>query len=260
MRLCVLGCSAGVSGARRTSCLQVDDDILIDAGTGAGELSLEDMAKIDHIFLTHAHLDHMALVPMLVDAAAAMRDRPVTVHGLPETIDTLKECIFNWRVWPDFSVLPSEGRPWLRYQPLAVGEAVGLGGGRRITPLPVKHAVPAVGYQVDSGTASLAISGDTTLHDGFWEALNGIENLEYLLIETTYLNANEAMAPISGHMTPALLAEGLGRLRRPVQVFITHLEPGREDETMEEILRCAAGNLPAPLRQGQVFELGSPKS
>lgn len=260
MKLRVLGCSAGVSGARGTSCLLVDGDILIDAGTGAGELSLEAMAKIDHVFLTHSLLDHIALLPMLVDAAAGLRDRPVTVHGLPQTIDTLKECIFNWRVWPDYSVLPSGDQPWLRYQPLAVGEAVELGSRRRITPLPAKHAVPAVGYRVDSGMASLAISGDTTLHDDFWDALNRIENLEYLLIETTYLNANAGMAPISGHMTPALLAAGLEKLGRPVRTYVTHLEPGREDQTMEEILRYGAGHTPRQLRQSQVFELESPRS
>ena len=45
----------------------VDDDVLIDAGTGIGDLALEDLDSIRHVFLTHAHLDHIAGLPMLVD-------------------------------------------------------------------------------------------------------------------------------------------------------------------------------------------------
>ena len=44
----------------------IDDDVLIDAGTGIGDLELSDLDSIRHVFLTHAHLDHIAGLPMLV--------------------------------------------------------------------------------------------------------------------------------------------------------------------------------------------------
>ena len=67
MRIRVLGCSGGIGAGSRTTALLVDDDVLIDAGTGIGDLALEDMDSIRHVFLTHSHLDHVAGLPMLAD-------------------------------------------------------------------------------------------------------------------------------------------------------------------------------------------------
>jgi ribonuclease BN (tRNA processing enzyme) len=253
MRLEVLGCSGGVGGARRTMALLVEQHVLIDAGSGVGDLSLERMAAIDHVFLTHSHLDHVAFLPLLCDAALDLRDAPLTVHALPETIAALKECVFNFKLWPDYTALPSPDRPYILVEPVRLGETLRLQG-CGITPLPAKHAVPAVGYQLDSGSASLVYSGDTTLCDAFWEALNGIENLAHLLIECTFRNGNAAGAASSGHMTPDLLGAGLRRLRRPLAVHIVHMESGREAETMREIGEVAATFRPAMLERGDVVE------
>lgn len=252
MRLTVLGCYGGIGGARRTVSLLLDDDIIIDAGSGAGDLTLERMALLDHVFLTHAHLDHSGFLPLLADAAAFLRQRPLNVHALPQTIAALKQHMLNGELWPDYSALPSADHPYIRFFPLAVGETVQLGG-RRITTLPARHAVPAVGYCVDSGAASFVYSGDTTDCGEFWEALNRIENLRYLMIETTFLNAAKAAAAKSGHFTAELLAHGLARLRQPVQLFIAHMEPGREQDTMEEVMAACGAFRPQQLQQGQEF-------
>ena len=95
MRLTVLGCCGGIGGTRRTTALLLDDDILIDAGSGAGDLTLERMALLEHIFLTHAHLDHSGFVQLLADAAAFLRQRPLNVHALPQTIAALKKNMLN---------------------------------------------------------------------------------------------------------------------------------------------------------------------
>jgi len=126
-------------------------------------------------------------------------------------------------------------------------------GDRRITPLPARHAVPAVGYCVDSGAASFVYSGDTTDCEEFWSALNRIDNLRYLMIETTFLNAAGHAAAKSGHLTAELLARGLARLKRPVQLLITHMEPGKEERTMAEVAAACGAFQPKQLRQGQQF-------
>lgn len=254
MKIKMLGCSAGIGGSLRTSSCLLDEDTLFDVGTGAGELSLAELIGIDHVFLTHAHLDHAALLPMLADAGGGSRNRPVVVHALAETIAALRECMFNGRLWPDYAALPSPERPYLRYEAVEVGKVVDLDG-RKITPLPARHAVPAAGYRIDSGAASLVLSGDTTLCEEFWTALERIENLECLVMETAFLNADAGRAAIAGHMTADLLAAGLSQLHRPVEVYVTHLEPGREDQTMAEIqAACGRFNVQR-LRQGQIFEL-----
>lgn len=253
MKFTVLGCGGGIGGVRRTSSYLLDDDVLLDVGTGAGELSLDQLIGIDHVFLTHAHLDHSGLLPMVVDAASGFRDHPVVVHGLAETLAAIRECMFNWRLWPDYAAVPSPERPFLVYQAIETGQAVSLGT-REITPVPVWHSVPATAYRIDSGAASLVLSGDTTFHEPFWQALNGIDNLRYLVIETSYLEANAAMAPVAGHMTARLLAQGLKLLQRPVEVYVTHLEPGREAQTMAEVQAATRGFNVRSLLQEQVIE------
>lgn len=253
MKLEILGCSGGVGGERRTMALALEQHVLIDAGSGVGDLSLERMAAIEHVFLTHSHLDHVAFLPLLCDATLFLRAGPLTVHALPETIATLKECMFNFKLWPDYSALPRPEQPYIVFAPLAIGQTVRIGA-CGITPLPAKHAVPAAGYRLDSGSASLVYSGDTTLCDAFWEALNAIENISCLLIETTFLNCNAEGARISGHMTPALLAAGLHRLRRNAAICIVHMEPGREAETMREIGEAAGMFGPKMLKRGDVLE------
>jgi ribonuclease BN (tRNA processing enzyme) len=253
MKLAVLGCYGGIGGARRTTSLLLDEDVLIDAGTGAGELSLERMGKVDHVFLTHSHLDHCGFIPLLADAVAFMRKQPLLVHALPQTIATLKQNMLNGKLWPDYSVLPTADDPYIRFAPVKPGETTQLGD-RRITPLPARHAVPAVGYCIDSGAASFVYSGDTTDCEPFWAALNGIGNLRYLMVETTFLNANAAGAARSGHMTAALLAQGLARLQRPVTLLITHMEPGREESIMAEVVAACGKYQPVRLEQGRIFD------
>lgn len=254
MRITILGCSGGVAADLRTTCLLLDDDILIDAGTGAGDLTLAGMQRIKTVFLTHSHLDHVALLPMLADTVGPHRDVPLIVYALPETIAVLKQDMFNFRLWPDYTTLPSPDKPYVVFRPITAGQAVELSG-RKITPLPAKHAVPGVAYQLDSSKASFVFSGDTTYHEPFWDALNAIGNLQYLMIEVTFLNHNMAGAEVSGHMRPELLARGLKRLSQPVRLLITHMEPGSEDATMAEILTVAGEFRPERLKRGQVFEL-----
>lgn len=254
MRITTLGCNASITGDLRTTCYKVDDDILIDAGTGAGDLSLQQSIAIDTVFLTHAHLDHCALLPMLADAAGSFRAVPLTVYALPETIATLKQHMLNGQLWPDYTAQPSPERPYIRFHPLQLGETVQLGS-RRITALPARHSIPCIAYRVDSGNASWVYSADTTFHEDFWQALNRIDNLKYLLIETTFLNDNAAVAQRAGHTTAKLLAQGLRLLQHPVELFIVHMEAGHEETTMREVMQEAASYRPRMLQRGQVFEL-----
>jgi len=123
MKLKVLGCSGGIGGAQpRTTSFLLDDDILIDCGTGVGDLTLDELARIDHVFLTHAHLDHIAALPLMIDSVGELRQAPVQVHATPETIRILHSHIFNWLVWPDFSAIPDHHQPFMRFQPIHVGE------------------------------------------------------------------------------------------------------------------------------------------
>lgn len=254
MKLTVLGCSGSIGGPRqRTTSLLVDEDILIDAGTGVGDLDLAELAKIDHVFLTHSHLDHIAYLPFLLDTVGELRDRPLTVYATDETRRILEEHIFNWVIWPDFSKIPSVENAFMRFQTIKLGETIALDG-RRITVLPAEHTVPAVGYQIDSGVSSLVFTGDTTTNDALWEVVNQITNLRYLIIETAFANKDATLAVASKHFCPDTLEEELHKLSRNAEIFVTHLKPAQFELTSQELSQCETTFQLKVLEQGKVFE------
>jgi ribonuclease BN (tRNA processing enzyme) len=252
MQVRILGCSGGIGGTLHTTSMLVDHDILIDAGTGVTDLTLSELEQIDHVFLTHSHLDHIASLPLIVDTVGPIRKRPLTVHCLPEVQKILKDHIFNWKIWPDFGQIPSKEAPLLLWHAIELGEKVDMGG-RKFTTLPANHVVPAVGYWLDSGQSSLVFTGDTTTNDALWKVVNKIHDLRYLIIETAFPNTDRELAIQSKHLCPSLLADELRKLKRPVQVFITHLKPGAVTQTMAEIEEDASQFNPRMLANGQVF-------
>jgi cAMP phosphodiesterase len=254
MKIRVLGCSGGIGGDLRTTSLLVDEDVLIDAGTGVGDLSIEELAKVDHILVTHSHLDHIACIAFMVDTVGWMRDKPLTIYGLPETLQALKDHIFNWKIWPDFTVIPTPQKPFMAYQTLEVGTPVKLGE-RLFTPIPANHVVPAVGYLVDSGESRLIFSGDTGVNDALWEIANRTQNLKYIIIETAFPNKEREIAVMSKHLCPSMLADELAKLNRPVEILVTHLKPGEVHLTMSEIGRNAGKWRPRMLEHGMVLSL-----
>jgi ribonuclease BN (tRNA processing enzyme) len=255
MKVRILGCSGGIGGRHmRTTSMLVDHDLLVDAGTGVGDLSIAELTQIDHLFITHSHLDHVACLPFIVDTVGDIRSKPLQVHATKETLEALRRHIFNWTIWPDFTTIPSKRKPYLLLEPIAVGEKVQVAG-RKITALPANHTVPAVGYRVDSGAGSLVFTGDTTTCPELWQAVNKIRNLRYLLIETAFSDREERLAEMSKHLCPRMLADELKQLKRRAEIYITHLKPGQIEQTMQE-LELVLGDLkPRMLQSNQVFDL-----
>jgi ribonuclease BN (tRNA processing enzyme) len=253
MKLRVLGCSGGIGGNLHTTSFLLDHDILIDAGTGVGELSLAELSAIDHVFITHSHLDHICSLPLMLDSAGWLRKVPVTVYAIEETLDILKRHIFNWMIWPDFNQIPDIEHPIMRYQAITLGEVVDLQG-RKITAVPANHTVPAVGYHLDSGEGSLVFSGDTYTNDSLWVVVNRIKSLRYLIMETAFSNGEKEVAFLSKHLCPSLLADELTKFTGNAEVFITHLKPDEVELIMSEITSCSNDRDVKMLLNNQTFE------
>lgn len=230
----VLGCSGGVGGIARTTSFLVDQNVLLDAGTGVMNLELRQLAAIDHVFITHAHLDHIVSLPLLLDSVAAMRKKPLQVYAQADTIEVLRTHIFNWQIWPDFSQIPDAKNPYLQFNTIAVNEPVVIGG-REIKPVAVEHTVPAVGYVIKGEQGSFAFSGDMTENDHFWQVLNQYSDLKYLVVETTFPDEQIEMTKLSKHLCPSMLISELGKLQLNPEIFITHLMPGGEKTIMDQI-------------------------
>lgn len=255
MQVRVLGCSGGIGGERHTTSFLVDDDILIDAGSGVTRLSLEAMARVRHVFITHAHLDHILALPLLLDSVGAVRTSPLLVHALPEVIEILKAHLFNWQIWPDFARIPDVHRPAMRYAALDIGVPERLDG-REIIAIPASHGRPAVGFLLRGATGSLIFSGDTASHTDLFQLANATDDLRHFIVEASFANSHEHIAEISDHYCPATLLPDLAKLRSTAQVWITHLKPGGEAEIMAELAPSGGTTLGVrPLQPDQVFDL-----
>ena len=143
--------AAGSAGSLRTTSMLLDHDVLIDAGTGVGDLTLTELKQIDHIFVTHSHLDHVVSIPFLVDTVGGMRDSPITRARdrgnarHPQEAPVQLEDLAGLRRDPESR---RSAVPALRELPH--GRHVTLRG-RQHPPLPANHVVPAVGFHLDSG-------------------------------------------------------------------------------------------------------------
>jgi cAMP phosphodiesterase len=261
--LLVLGCSGGISKDLRTTSFLLNDTILIDAGTGVGDLTLDQLKKIDYLFLTHSHLDHICSLPFMLDAVGMSRNKPLTVFGIPETIKALRDHIFNNAIWPDFTKIPSAENPCVVFETIEVNQTISIDQ-VQITALPINHSIPGNGYWIDSGEGALVFSGDTGPCPEFWNAINekanarvidkGNNYLKHLIIETSFTNAESQLAQLSGHYHPDQLSQGLQNLQGNPQIWITHLKPDESAKIMEEIILHLDGKRDAKaLKNGQVL-------
>lgn len=234
IRLRLLGCNGGIGGDCRSTCYALDDTILIDAGTGISSLSLEQMARIDHIVLTHSHFDHIACLPLIADSVTALRKTPIQVWALPAVLDILKQHIFNDLVWPDFTKIPDEINPFVKLCPLPEGRPLEIDG-YSITPLAANHGIPAIGYHVQKDNVALAFSGDTADCPEFWDALRKDPALAAVIIECSYSRRMHDMAILSMHMDVDMVINRLAALPASVAGIIVHRKPGLENEIETEL-------------------------
>jgi len=264
VRIRVLGCSGAIAAGCRTTAFLLDDRVLFDCGTGVGELSVEEMTRIDDVLLTHAHLDHVQSLPLLADVVLPTRMAPtgrgpIRVHGLPETLDTLRTHVFNGTIWPDFLTIPSSAQPILTFHPFAVGDVLTLGDGantRRLWVLPAVHPVPACGLAVDTADGWWVFTGDSGPNPACWALLQS-EPLAHVVADVSFTDDYAELAERSGHLIPSTLADVLRLLPGRVPVYVTHLKPGDDALVMAQVLAIDTPHHLARLAPGHHFEMAA---
>lgn len=248
IELQLIGCNGGIGGpTRHTTCYGLGEHVVIDAGTGLGTLPLERLARIDHVVLTHAHLDHVACLPLLIDSVAALRDTPLTVWAQDVVIGLLRSHLFNNQIWPDFTQIPTPEHPFLRFQSMPDhGAEI---DGYQFMPLPAEHGIPACGYRVERDGSAIAFSGDTGDCPTFWNTLKNDATLKAVVIECSYPLAMKPMAELSMHLHSGTVSERLQALPPNVTSVIVHRKPGLEQDIARELTSALAGRdlrLPEP--------------
>ena len=247
MQVRVLGCSGAIAKDCRPTSFGVDCVLVGAAGPGVGDLSLDEMGGIDDVVLTHSHLDHIAALPLMIDAVASRRGKPLRVHALRATIEALRAHVFNNVIWPDFASIPSLEAPFVSFHDIVVGQELQLGTRalKNIEVLPAVHTVPACGYAVRcaKGGPNWIFSGDTERNPAFWQRVNQLD-VGMLVIETAFSNREQALARRSLHLSPATLADELANIAsdKSYPIYITHTKPAETEEIMSQIDMLAASS------------------
>ena len=265
MEVRVLGCSGAIAAGSKTTSFLLNNSVLVDAGTGVGDLSLDELARIEHIVVSHSHLDHVLSIALLADSVMRLRAAqgrpPIGVHALPATLAALRAHVFNGVIWPDFTRLPSAAAPVLALHPFEVGDTLQFTGAASsdsvaIEVLPAMHTVPAVGFAAQGrpGGAWWVFTGDTGPNPALWERLRGRE-LAHVVIETAFSDEESVLAHISGHLHPGALDAELKQIGGSVDVHITHIKPGEVDAVMRQIGQLQTPHRVHALMAGQVLSV-----
>ncbi|HOI84087.1 MAG TPA: 3',5'-cyclic-nucleotide phosphodiesterase [Campylobacterales bacterium] len=232
----VLGAYGGKGCGKNTTCFRIAQNIVIDAGNIIAPLK-ENAAAIEHIFLTHCHLDHIIDIAFLIDAFYAIKTKPLNVYGLKDTIASLKEHILNWKIWPDFSELDllDKSDKSIMFHEINYGDIFELSG-IRIEPFATCHTVASCGYKITKDGRATIITSDTGVCESLLEEIKNTKNLKNLVIECSFPSRFKKLALDSMHLTPALLEEELGKLEKiDFNIYINHLKPFYESEIVSEI-------------------------
>lgn len=224
MKVKVLGCYGGIAPGQGMTSFLVNDTVALDAGGLSYALTVAQQAKVKDVFISHAHLDHTCCLPFLIDNSFAAPGFSLRIYGVQEVVSALGKHLFNGSLWPDFTSIPNDLTPVLKLVTVEPNQPVRVAG-LSITPIPVSHSIPTTGFLVEDSRGAFAFSSDTGPTEHFWEVVNKTKKIKAVITEASFPNGEEALARISGHLTPALLDRELEKLKVDVPVFVYGPKP-----------------------------------
>lgn len=220
----------------------VNETLVVDAGCIGLMGDIDAQARIRSVLISHLHMDHIASLPILIENAFETGRGGPTILGSRHVIDGLKAHIFNDVIWPDLARLSLGPNPFVRFQALEPGAAIDCEG-LRVTPIPVDHLVPTLGFILSGEGGSVAIPSDTGPTEAFWQAANAITDLRAVFLEAAFPNDMAWLANVSQHLTPALLAGEVAKLDSKPRIIAVHIKPRYHHEVVAELMALGLPNL-----------------
>jgi len=244
----------GFASARQhLTCLVVNDRVAIDAGSLAMGANDIERAQVRDVVLSHAHLDHIAGLPLYLDDLFSSLTEPVRVHATEEVMEVLERDVFNWSVYPKFSELSNSAGPVVEYIQFSNGTKFEVAD-LAVTPIGVNHKVPSSGFILNDGSARIGITGDTASMDEFWDEAGKNGGLEALLIECAFPDELAVLAATSHHLTPSTLKRELDRAELgDCKICIVNIKPSYRNVVIEELSELGLPSLEV-LQVGRVYQ------
>lgn len=255
MRVEILGCSGGMSVGHNSTCLRLSDTVLLDAGTGSAKLSAEEMLKIKDILVSHSHLDHIAGVCFITDQDIENRKEATRLHALAETNNSFRRFVINEVLWPEIQKVVINGVHMVEFHDLKPFETVKVQD-VTVTPLPVLHAVPTLGFCIHGDSGDMVFISDMiNAEQEVWDWIAARENLKYFITEAAFPNRLEEIARISKHLTPQMLEEICTTKikQKDVEFYATHIKPLYYESVKKELSELEKAEIQV-LEAGMVFE------
>jgi ribonuclease BN (tRNA processing enzyme) len=256
MKLRIIGPYGGEAPGAFLNCFLLDETVLLDAGSVCHVLDQGEQSRIEHVLLSHAHLDHISSLPHMAVSVFGMDTEPVRIHALKPCLDTLSAHVLNNEVWPDFTKINRpNGKKVFEYVELVEGRDNKVAD-FTVRPVRMNHPVPTAGFVLTKDGQSLAYSADTGSTDEFWDALSDAPNLRALVVEVSFPNALQKLADITGHLTSQSLARELKKVRRAlnVPIIIFGVKPEYEKDIRKELKDLRLSGLEIP-KTDKVYSL-----
>ena len=240
MEIQILGAHlAELRGARLTSLL-IDGALAIDAGGLTSALSLAEQQKVETILLTHHHFDHTRDLVTLAANAGYYWRKQLMVYAPQYTLDVVTTCLLDGKIYANFFEYPSKEKPTLMLEAIEPYNRKTIAD-YDVLAVPVKHSVPAVGYQITSSDGkSLFYTSDTTVGiSDCWQHVSP----QLLITEVAGPNKYGDWLKKAGHFCAEFLKEELVQFRRLKEylprIIIIHIGNPYEKQIEEEVAQVA---------------------
>lgn len=235
MRIKVLGSAQGNAHHQFAASYIVNETLAVDAGC-LGFAALEEQRMVRHVVISHSHLDHIASLPIFLDNVLLDAKEPICIYGSDDVLSSLKQFVFNDRIWPDLERISDAECPSVRLIPLHSSGRVTLDD-VDVLPVELGHVVPAFGFVMTCRGTSVAFISDTGPTEAIWEECNQVSNLKGVFLEAAFPESMRWLAEKACHLTPQLFLKEIEKLKHPVPVVAVHIKPAWYEEVVSELHR-----------------------
>jgi ribonuclease BN (tRNA processing enzyme) len=226
-------------------CFLIDNTLAFDAGGLTSNLSISEQKKLNAIFVTHQHFDHIRDIPGIA-LSCSLRNASIKIYSTESVLNAITTHLLNGTVYPRFQDLPVL-RPAVRLNILKAYQEENIEG-YHIMAVSVKHGENTVGYQVSDRQGKVIFYTSDTgpgLSD-CWKYMSP----RLLIIDVTLPNSREAFARETGHLTPDLLKQELiifkdikGYLPQTVAIHMNPVLEPRIRRELSDVARALDANI-----------------